>query len=68
MPTLLAHEQRAINVTQLLQGDELASFLADHSERTRSEEGMRELLQAAQRDSAAYFGSYIQKTGKGKKK
>ncbi len=68
VPTLLSHEQHMTNVTQHLQGNELVGFLADHSARTRSEDGMRELLQAAQRDSATYFGSYIQKTGKGKKK
>jgi CRISPR-associated protein Csc2 len=68
VPALLVQEAQAVHVSQHLRGAELVAFLAEHTERTRTEEGMRELLQAAQRDSAAYFGSYIQKSGKGKKK
>ena len=68
MPTLLTQDQRVVVVNQHLRGSELAAFLTEQSERTQNEDGMRELLQAAQRDSAAYFGSYIQKAAKGKKK
>jgi CRISPR-associated protein Csc2 len=64
VPTLIGAEPVAVN--QLLAGSELERFLTELSSRTRDESGMRELLQAAQRDSAAYFGHYIQKT-KGKK-
>lgn len=62
IPTLLQEDQVA--VTQYLAGDELASFLADFGGRTRDEGGMRELLQAAARDSATYHAAYIQKKGK----
>jgi CRISPR-associated protein Csc2 len=66
VPTLIAAEPVAIS--QFLDGSELASFLADLSSRTRDEVGMRELLLAAQRDSAAYFEQYIQsQKTKGKK-
>jgi CRISPR-associated protein Csc2 len=68
VPALLTQDQRVVTVTQHLSGGELAAFLSEQGERTRDEAGMRELLQAAQRDSSAYFGSYIQKAGKGKKK
>jgi CRISPR-associated protein Csc2 len=64
VPGLINGEPIAVN--QFLAGNELAGFLTDLTDRTRSATGMRELLQAAQRDSAAYFGQYIQKT-KGKK-
>lgn len=68
VPALLAHDQRGVAVTQHIHGGELATFLSEHNQRTRDEDGIRELLQAAQRDSAAYFASYIQKNNKGKKK
>jgi CRISPR-associated protein Csc2 len=62
VPTLLAEDQVA--VSQHVQGAELTAFLEDLGTRTRSEGGMRELLGAAQRDSAAYYGAYIQKKSK----
>lgn len=68
IPTLLSQDAQAVHVEQHLSGAVLMAFLADHSERTRTEDGIRELLLAAQRDSTAYFGRYIQKSGKGKKK
>jgi CRISPR-associated protein Csc2 len=68
VPMLLGQEAQAVYVSQHLSGADLTAFLAEHTERTRTEDGMRELLQAAQRDSSAYFDSYIQKSGKGKKK
>lgn len=60
-------EQERVVINQSLYATSLDSFVADLLERTRSEDGMRELLQAAQRDSAVYHGSYIQKKPKGKK-
>ncbi len=64
LPQLL--EQDVVAVSQLLMGDELGALLDDVSERTRSEDGMRALLQAAQHDSATYFANFIQKQ-RGKK-
>lgn len=61
----LLEEDRVV-ITQHLYGDELASFLADFGQRTGSDEGMRELLRAAARDSEAYFDTYIKKD-RGKK-
>jgi CRISPR-associated protein Csc2 len=66
LPILLGQDRPAVAVSQLLVGSELDAFLGELSQRTRGEDGARELLQAAQRDSASYFGSYIQKK-KGKK-
>lgn len=66
VPNLVSAERVA--VSQFLEGHELAAFLADLTAQTRSEAGMRALLQAAQHDSAAYFGQYIQsQKTKGKK-
>jgi CRISPR-associated protein Csc2 len=66
VPALIAAEPVA--VSQFLAGNELATFLNDLNSRTRNEAGMRELLLAAERDSAAYFGQYIQsQKAKGKK-
>jgi CRISPR-associated protein Csc2 len=62
VPTLLAEDRVA--VSQHLEGTELEAFLDDFGARTRSEDGMRELLAAAQRDSASYYGAYIQKKSK----
>lgn len=62
----LLEEDRLV-ITQHLHGGNLASFLADFGQRTTSDEGMRELLRAAARDSAAYFAAYIQKKDKSKK-
>lgn len=62
VPALLAEDRVA--VSQHLQGAELAAFLDDLGARTRGEDGARELLQAAARDSAAYHAAYIQKKGK----
>lgn len=62
VPQLLVEDQ--VVVSQHLQGAELAAFLDDMGRRTRGEDGMRELLQAAARDSAAYHAAYIQKKGK----
>jgi len=53
-----------VAVSQHLRGEELGGFLAEFSGRIRDEAGMRELLQAAARDSAAYHSAYIQKKGK----
>lgn len=66
LPTLL--EREPVVVSQFLAGEELASFLAELSDRTNDSRSMRDLLQEAQNDSAAYFGQYIQKKKtKGKK-
>lgn len=62
LPGLLREDRVAIS--QELRGAELAAFLDDFGGRTRGEAGMRELLQAAARDSAAYHGAYVQKKGK----
>lgn len=62
VPALLAEDRVAVN--QHLRGAELAAFLDDLGSRTRGEDGMRELLQAAARDSAAYHAAYIQKKAK----
>lgn len=62
VPALLAEDR--VVVSQHLRGAELAAFLEDLGGRTRGEDGMRELLQAAARDSAAYHAAYIQKKGK----
>ncbi len=62
VPALLAEDRVA--VSQHLRGEALAAFLDDLGSRTRSEDGMRELLQAAARDSATYHAAYIQKKGK----
>lgn len=53
-----------VAVSQYLQGPALERFLTDFSNRIRADGGMRELLQAACRDSAAYYSAYIQKKGK----
>jgi CRISPR-associated protein Csc2 len=53
-----------VAVSQYLQGPALECFLTDFSNRIRADGGMRELLQAACRDSAAYYSAYIQKKGK----
>jgi CRISPR-associated protein Csc2 len=62
IPTLLNEDHVA--VSQHLHGDTLATFLADLAARTRNEDGVRELLQAAARDSAAYHAAYVQPKGK----
>jgi CRISPR-associated protein Csc2 len=59
LPELL--EADRVAVSQLLRGEELAAFLDDFNGRTRTEVGMRELLQAAARDSAAYHAAFIKK-------
>ncbi len=60
LPSLLSAER--LNITQQLLGDDLPALLADLSERTGNDDGMLELLKAAQRDSAAYHASYIKKS------
>lgn len=62
LPDLL--RQDCVAVSQHLHGRELSVFLDDLGARTRTEDGTRELLQAATRDSAAYHAAYIQKKGK----
>lgn len=57
LPALLAAER--LNVTQQLLGDTLPALLDDLGERTGNDAGIHELLNAAQRDSAAYHASYI---------
>lgn len=64
IPGLLREDQ--VTVDQLLMGNELAAFLADFTAETRTEEGVRALLDAAFADSRRYFQAYIQKPGKGK--
>ncbi|MGQ9926802.1 MAG: type I-D CRISPR-associated protein Cas7/Csc2 [Chloroflexaceae bacterium] len=59
-------EQDQVGITQHLYGENLTAFLADFRRQTGSE-GVRELLQDAARDSAAYFAAYIQKKDKSKK-
>lgn len=62
IPTLLTEDRVAIS--QHLQGEELGRFLDTLGERARAEAGMRQLLQTAAHDSAAYHAAYIQKKGK----
>ncbi|MFV9505871.1 MAG: type I-D CRISPR-associated protein Cas7/Csc2 [Oscillochloridaceae bacterium umkhey_bin13] len=62
VPNLLTEDQIAVG--QHLHGAELAAFLEDLGGRTRDETSMRELLQAAARDSATYHAAYVQKKGK----
>ncbi|NJN18909.1 MAG: type I-D CRISPR-associated protein Cas7/Csc2 [Oscillochloris sp.] len=62
VPALLKEDHVA--VSQHVQGADLAAFLADLANRTRDEDGMRELLHAATRDSAAYHATYVQSKGK----
>lgn len=59
---LLAEDGVALR--QQLLGQELAAVLDDLRERTRTPDGMGELLQAANRDSRAYFEAYIKKAAK----
>lgn len=65
LPRLL--EQEPARMTQVVQGEDLMTFVQDMQKRTQQEDGIRELLQAAQQDSAAYYGSYIQKAKDQKK-
>lgn len=62
LPKLL-EEQGGAQISQLLHGPDLAGFLADLPMR-KSEEGMRELITAATRDSNTYHQAYVQKKGK----
>lgn len=62
LPTLVAEDRVA--VSQQLLATELAAFLDELGARTRGEDSMRELLQAAARDSASYHAAYVQKKGK----
>ncbi|MCI0396692.1 MAG: type I-D CRISPR-associated protein Cas7/Csc2 [Chloroflexi bacterium] len=57
VPNLLQADGVAIN--QLLQGDELTTYLADFMERTSNERAMQELLSAAFADSRRYYEAYI---------
>lgn len=66
IPTLLREEHSHVALRQTLMGEDLRGFLEEMRERTCSEDGMQELLQAAHRDSSAYFGSYIVKKAKKK--
>lgn len=61
--TVLVKEEQ-VAVSQHLEGQALENFLTNFSGRIRDEAGMRELLQAAARDSANYHQAYIQKKGK----
>lgn len=61
-PTLVQEDR--VSVSQHLHDATLTSFLNDFAERTRSEAGAQELLQAAQRDSAVYHAAFVQKKGK----
>ena len=56
-----------VKTDQILVGTELARYVADFSTRTRSDEGIQELLQAAFRDSQLYYQSFIEKDKKKKK-
>jgi len=62
MMSLLAAD--GVAERQRLVGTELTAVLEDLRERTRSPEGIKELLQAASRDSRAYFEAYIKKPAK----
>ncbi|RRR68500.1 MAG: type I-D CRISPR-associated protein Cas7/Csc2 [Candidatus Viridilinea halotolerans] len=62
LPNLLA-EQNGPVVEQLLQGAELSTFLAQLP-LNKSDEGLRELLASAMRDSKAYYSAYLEKKGK----
>jgi CRISPR-associated protein Csc2 len=62
VPQLLEEDRVAVN--QHIHGAALATFLADLGDRTRREDGMRELLQAAARDSGVYHAAYVQKKAK----
>jgi CRISPR-associated protein Csc2 len=53
-----------VALRQHLFGQELAAMLDDLRERTRTPDGMRELLAAANRDSRVYFDAYIKKASK----
>lgn len=62
----LVDEDRG-NVDQIFVGTALDTLIDDLAVRTRSDDGIRELLHAAQRDSGSYYTSYIQKIDKKKK-
>jgi CRISPR-associated protein Csc2 len=53
-----------VALRQQLFGPELTAILNDLRERTRTPDGMRELLAAANGDSRAYFNAYIKKASK----
>lgn len=56
-------DESGVHVTQLLSGAALMSALAELPMRT-SDEGVRELIEAASRDSRAYYSAYIEKKSK----
>lgn len=59
IPTLLQAD--GVTVNQLLQGDELAAYLADFMQRTSNEGAMQAMLAAAFEDSRRYHEMYIKK-------
>lgn len=62
LPNLLDDPRGAV-VAQLLQGAELNNFLAELP-LNKSEEGVRDLLKSAMRDSKTYYSAYLEKKGK----
>ncbi|MCU0493889.1 MAG: type I-D CRISPR-associated protein Cas7/Csc2 [Chloroflexaceae bacterium] len=65
LPNLL-DERGGANISQMLRGKGLADFLAD-LDMHKSEAGTREMIEAASRDSKAYYSAYIYNDKKGKK-
>lgn len=57
LPDLLKAEP--LSISQQLLGDDLHDAINDFTERMQQDAAVRELLQAAQRDSAAYHARYI---------
>jgi len=64
VPSLLRDD--GVAVTQFLTGAELTTTINDLRGRTRSEDGVQELLTAASHDSRTYHDAYIKKASKGK--
>jgi len=62
LPSLLA--ESAVHVTQLLRGAELNATLAELPMRSGDEAAVRELIEAAARDSRAYYNTYVEKKKK----
>ncbi len=59
VPKLLAND--GVQISQRIFGEELQAMLDDLRRRTQTEGGTKELLQAAWRDSQAYYEAYIKK-------
>lgn len=55
-----------VAVAQFIAGEELTTMLNELRGRTRAEEGIQELLTAANRDSRTYHDTFIKKASKGK--